>query len=352
MSIFLSIVIFLFALSILILGHEFGHFLAARRSNVKVLEFAFGFPPRLFSWRRKGTRFSLNLVPLGGYVKLLGEEGESQDKDSFTQKTVVVRAKIIVAGVLSNLLIAFLLFWLSFMGGVIPLLPSPALSSEKTNQILITKVAENSAAFKAGLKSGDIILGFASGEAFSKFTRENRGKEINLDIKREGQEFSLNARLGEEEEGPLGVFIYPLVLVKLKPLLALKAAFWQLKDLMVLTFQFMGRFLAQLFQKGQLSAEVGGPIAIFIVLKESLRFGWTMVLETIGLISATLALINILPFPALDGGRLSVVLAEGLARRKVLPPHIENLIHSLGFILLLLLLVAVTIKDVVRFVVK
>ncbi len=352
MSIFLSIVIFLFALSILILGHEFGHFLAARRSNVKVLEFAFGFPPRLFSWRRKGTRFSLNLIPLGGYVKLLGEEGESQDKNSFTQKTVVVRAKIIVAGVLSNLLIAFLLFWLSFMGGVIPLLPSPALSSEKTNQILITKVAENSAAFKAGLKSGDIILGFASGEAFSKFTRENRGKEINLDIKREGQEFSLNARLGEEEEGPLGVFIYPLVLVKLKPLLALKAAFWQLKDLMVLTFQFMGRFLAQLFQKGQLSAEVGGPIAIFIVLKESLRFGWTMVLETIGLISATLALINILPFPALDGGRLSVVLAEGLARRKVLPPHIENLIHSLGFILLLLLLVAVTIKDVVRFVVK
>lgn len=352
MTIFLTILVFLAGLGLLILGHEFGHFLAARRNGVKVLEFAFGFPPRLFSWRRRGTRYSLNLIPLGGYVKLLGEEGESRDKDSFTQKTVVVRAKIIIAGVLANLLIAFLLFWLAFMGGVIPLLPSSSLASEKTNQILITKVVDGSAASKAGLRQGDIILGFETPEALTHFTKQNKGKEVNFNLKREGKDFSLNAKLGEEEEGPLGVFIYPLVLVKLKPFLALKAAFLQVKDLVVLTFQFLGRFFAQLFQKGELSSEVGGPIAIFMVLKESLRFGWTMVLQTIGLISATLALINILPFPALDGGRLTMVLAEAVARRKVLPPRIENLIHSLGFILLLILLVFVTIKDVLRFVLK
>lgn len=337
----MSIIIVLAGIAILILVHEFGHFIAAKFFNVKVEEFGFGFPPRLFSKKIGETRYSFNLLPFGGFVRLLGEspiaEVPEEDKPrSFSHQKAWRRATIIVAGVVMNFLLGwFILSGLFLFGTAQP--------------VGITAVLPDSPAEQVGLKPGDIILGFDRAEDFISFVNENRGAEIRLNVKRGEETLTLNVVPRAEVppgQGALGVGVGELGFPKLNFLASIGQGFLTAIAISITILVALFNLVIGIFT-GQVAIEqFVGPVGIFQVASQAGGLGIAFLFNLVALISLNLMVLNIFPFPALDGGRLLFLLIEKIKGSPISPKR-ESAIIAAGFIFLLLLMIAITIKDIV-----
>ena len=353
-----TIIVFILILGLLIFVHEFGHFIVAKRAGVKVEEFGFGFPPRIFGIKKGETIYSLNLLPIGGFVKIHGEEGKPTDKQSpkgsdkgraFYNKPIRTRAVILVAGVTMNLLLAAFLLSIGYWLGL------PAVIDDQTTdlggvRIQITQVAFDSPASQAGIKMGDIITQFNKVGDMQKFVDEHKGQEITLTIQRGDKilEKTLVPRVNHpENEGPLGIALARTAIVSYPWYRALIMGITSTINLTWLIIAALGGLLWQLIMTGRLAIEIAGPVGIFNLTGQAAQLGFIYLLQLTALISINLAIINILPFPALDGGRLLFLAIEKIKGSPV-SQKIERLTHTVGFVILILLMIAVTWRDIVR----
>lgn len=347
----LTIVTFVLILGVFILVHEYGHFLIARLFKMKVEEFGFGYPPRLWKKQYKGVVYSINGVPFGGFVKILGMDAPSSEAGSFSHRKIWQRILVIIAGIAMNFLLAIVILSVAYSIGTTPLILDPAnLPGQKSSQILIGEVFKDSPAAKAGLQEEDSILGFAKIEDFQNYIRQNRGQSINLQIKHKRQVKNLQIIPSDNPEAPLGISLFSLTEVKMSPGWAIVTASRETIALSGALLKFIGKFFADLFTHGRVPSSVVGPVGIFVLTGEAVKFGLSAVLQLAVLLTLNLVWINLLPFPALDGSRLLFLIFEGLSRRKIVKMEVENLIHTIGFILLILLALAITYRDIMRLV--
>jgi regulator of sigma E protease len=357
---FITIITFIVILGLLVFIHELGHFLIAKVSGVKVEEFAFGFPPRIFSWKKKETVYAINLIPLGGYVKLLGEEGETGidntkkvDQSSYSAKPVSTRVAIVVAGVIMNFILAVILMTIGFSVGMPPLVSDPAqMTGIKESKVMVVYVQPNSVASRASIVANNIIDGFSSTTDLQKFTRENLGKEVSLTVQNNGQKEDLLVKLSDDKTAPLGVEIVPLTTVKQPVWRAFITSITETGKAIGALFSFLGNVIKSIFTTGHAGAAaegVVGPVGLFNFTAAAIKIGWIYVLQLLILLSINLGIVNILPFPALDGGKVLFLALEGIFRKKVVKQDVENIIHFVGFALLILLFIAITYRDIRNF---
>ena len=355
----LTIIAFVICLGVLILVHELGHFLAAKAFKVKVEEFSIGFPPRILSFRRGETKYSIGLLIFGGYVRMLGEEESSKDPRAFNNQSAWKRLVISVAGVLMNIILAWLLLTAGFIYGMAPIAtPSDLIPGEQVrSQIYIYETKADTPAAKAGLKSGDQIVNIKIDDQVivpksladvSNLTATNLGKTILMEIKRDGQSETLELVLSSEPSAPLGVIIINQAVVRVPWYQAPYVALRETYEITRMTFSFLGSFVKEIFTQGKVSDQVGGPIAIFSMSGAAARAGVIAFIQFVAMLSINLALINILPFPALDGSRALLMVLEQIFRKRVFRENVENIIHTVGFALLILLILAVTYNDIAR----
>lgn len=371
MSLFISIVVFILILAVLVLVHEFGHFIVAKKSGIKVEEFGFGFPPRAKKLFKRGdTVFTLNWIPFGGFVKIFGENPEDLEKHpedkhkSFSSKSKWTQAAVLLAGPVFNLLFAWLALSLMFIVG------APAVYNEqdaqyiKNPRISIVEIVENSPASEAGLLVGDSIVSLTYGpETFiiSDPTQisqivENRGAQaVEIKVQRKNTIFSTEAipsfGLFEGQSAPaLGVAIDRVGTLRLPIHKAIASGFERTWQLTKSTASFLGDLLSDLVtkEKADLSA-VTGPIGIVPVVGDALSIGFSFVVIIMSLISINLAIINLLPFPALDGGRLLFILIETI-KGSPIHPKTAGWINATGFLILLALMLVVTVRDIIQLV--
>ncbi len=339
--------------SVLVFVHEAGHFLVAKWRKVAVEEFGFGLPPRIWGKKFKGTIYSLNLIPLGGFVKLKGEDPEAAfigDIDSFSVKSKKSRAVIILAGVFGNLLFAWLIFSFLFAIG------NPSISGK----VVIEEVVSGSPAEFAGLQKDDVVLAIdgtevGTVEGLIVEVKRRVGREVGLLVERQGQALQLHLvprPEPPEEEGPLGVkiaMIEPEVTLTKHPLW--QAPWYALSEVGEITKKMIvgfGGMMVRIFTRGEVPTEVAGPVGIKAMTDGAASMGKRFFLQFVALLNLNLFIFNLLPIPALDGGRLLFLGFEAVLRRK-LNPKIEKIANSLSLALLLLLSVLVTIQDISRF---
>lgn len=342
----LTLLVFLLILGLLVFVHELGHFLAAKISGVKVEEFAFGFPPRVICHRRGETKYCINLIPFGGYVKMLGEEGDSDSPRSFSKKRARNKLFIIVAGVVMNFILAGFLFSAGYMIGMSPIrINSDVTGGVQESKVIIAQVNEDSPAQQSGLEVGDVIKGFESGDAFSEFTKDNLGKSVDVTILRNGEEITKEVKVSEKKDAPIGVGVVDVPTVKLGFLRALKYGFLEMILVTAYIFSMLKEVFIGLF-RGQIAGNIAGPVGIFNLTGEAVKMGVVYIIQWTALLSINLGLINILPLPALDGGRAVFILLEGIFRRKIVKAEIENILHFIGFVLLIIAIIALTFSEV------
>lgn len=353
---FVSIVVFIIILSILVLVHEFGHFIMARRNGVWVEEFGIGYPPRIFGKKIGETLYSINLLPLGGFVRLYGEqteEGVTKPDKAFINKSKKVRFVILFAGVMMNFLLAVTSFAIFYSFAGIP---------RDTNKVIISGVVKDGPADKAGIKPSEVVLAVdgikISGiDNFSNIIKERKGKETTLEILSEGQSSPQNISVTPrsdvpENEGPLGILItsteiyFPPIWQRpfFGTYFGFKDAFYWGQQ--VLTGLYT--MIKNLFQ-GQTPRDVAGPVGIFAITTEVAKTGILPLINFLGIFSVNLAVVNFLPIPALDGGRFLFIIIEKIFGRKVVP-RVEAAIHGAGMALLLLLMLVITFAEVKRLV--
>lgn len=350
----LTILIFLIILLVLVLSHEFGHFLFAKLAGVKVEEFAFGFPPRLGSFQKGETRYSFNLLPLGGFVKIFGEEGEeAADPRSFSARSFGTKLLIIAAGVLFNFLLAYFLISAGFMLGTPAALddadPNPSA------EIKITEIQRGSPAELAGLLPGDTLVSLNGLEAkkigeVQAFINENKGELLKISIKRGGSVMKYEAQVRNEVkpgEGALGIAMARFGVEKLSFFPALAKGLKTTADLTFLTAGALANFFRELFTGRSSFETVSGPVGIVSLVGDFSRFGFLFLIQLTALLSINLALINIIPFPGLDGGRAFFLILEKI---KGTPFHwkFTRAVHAAGFVFLLLLMILVTYHDILK----
>jgi regulator of sigma E protease len=355
----LTIIAFVVCLGVLILVHELGHFLAAKAFKVKVEEFSIGFPPRIATFKRGETKYSIGLLIFGGYVKMLGEEETSKDPRAFNNQTAGKRFIISIAGVVMNFILAWILITTGFIVGMTPMAtPSEEIPGQIVkSQIYIVETLPDSAAAKAGLKAGDEIVSFKindqetaldSLDSVSAFTAAHLGETVLIKIKRDSKELDQSVTLSANAEAPLGVSIFNQGIVKVA---WYKAPYVGLKEtcsLVGMTFDFLGSFVKQLFTSGKVSDQVGGPVAIFSMSGAAARAGIIVFIQFVAMLSINLALVNILPFPALDGARALLLVFEKIFKKRVLAENVENIVHFVGFAILIILILLISFRDVVR----
>jgi regulator of sigma E protease len=353
-----TILIFLGMLLALVLVHEWGHFIVAKKAGCKVEEFGFGFPPKIFSYTWRGTEYSLNLLPIGGFVRIEGEnmDEENPTPTSFASKGALWRIAILSAGVIMNLVLAALL--LAIESGIgAPTVVTPENRGELTNiMTYILAVAPNSPAEQAGIHPYDRIVKYSNENqpSFSdvqNITKEHAGTPVAIELERAGQHITLEVtpRANPPEgEGALGIGLGETGLLKspwyMAPIEGVKRT-----AIMVgaIVDQFAG-LIQKLFHRESVGQVLTGPIGIAVYTKEAASMGWSYFLEFAAMISINLAIINILPLPALDGGRILFVLIEKAFGKRV-PGNIESYVHTAGFVLLIGLMIAITFKDAYRY---
>lgn len=355
-----TVIIFIIVLGVLVLVHEFGHFYVAKKAGMKVEEFGFGFPPRLFGLKKGETTYSINLIPFGGFVKIYGENGENEnDPRSFASKSVGLRAKVIVAGVVMNLLLAvvFLSFGNAF-GLRIGLINNATIARDTKIQII--QVSQGSPAQIAGLKTLDEIIKLQKGfdvirptqvEEVQNFVKKYGGEEITVTIKRNGGEVNLKLipRLSPPPgQGAIGINLAKTGIVSYH----WYEAIWRgIHDTGIMAANItisLGVFFKNLFVDSSLNADVSGPVGIAVITGQAASLGFNYLLQFVALLSINLAVLNIMPFPALDGGRLLFIGIEKLKGSPV-PKKVEGFVNAAGFAFLIALMIWITVKDVSRF---
>ncbi|OGN05708.1 MAG: RIP metalloprotease RseP [Candidatus Yanofskybacteria bacterium RIFCSPHIGHO2_01_FULL_44_17] len=358
----LTTLIFIIVLGILVLVHELGHFILAKRAGMKVEEFGFGFPPRLFGIKRGETFYSLNLIPFGGFVKILGEDGQEQNNPrSFASAKVRTRAGVIVAGVVMNILLAVVLLAIGNAVGLrVGLIDDVSVRQAKDIKVQIIQVAPNSPAEQAGLKPLDEIAGFSVGQQLlgtssvtevQDFINKNLGKEVILLTKngRDLIENKITPRANPPEgEGALGISLATTGIVRYSWYEAIGRGAMDTVNIFRYTVLGYATIIKNIFYTGSAGVELSGPVGIAVITGKAARLGFTYLMQFTALISVNLAVLNIIPFPALDGGRLLFIGIEKLKGRPV-SRKVEATINAVGFALLIMLMIYVTTKDILKF---
>lgn len=350
-----------FLISLLCLGfiiflHELGHFVMARKHGIAVEEFGIGYPPKLFSFKKNGVIYSINAIPFGGFVKIL----EYGDKNSFAAQSLGKRASVLVAGVVSNFIIAFLVFTILFSVGM-PTFALPENYQEKAvSHVTIQGIEEGSPAFSAGLETGDIILGIkylneyypvSSVQDVQEKTAELEGKKIQLVIDREGNQVEIEVMLRQEAEaarGYLGVILNEEGYLQYSFIEAPGQSIIFMGVIAKETLTGLGRVFVNLFKGGGIE-ELAGPVGIMAITTRSFQWGWDYGFYILGLISYAFAIFNLLPIPAVDGGRILFLGIEKIRQRPI-AQKTELIINNVCFFLLIILLFVVTIKDINLFI--
>lgn len=339
------------ALSVLVLVHEFGHFFAARKTGVKVKEFGLGLPPRIFGKKFGDTIYSINWLPIGGFCNLYGEDGDGKGSEAFNNKNPWQKMLIVLGGVLMNLVLAVIIFSVVYTILGIP---------KETDKVKVIGVSKNSPAEQAGLKEDDVILKVGDKEIkkASELTAEvanYKGKNVQLEIE-EGQTHRSARTLVEvrenppEGEGAIGIAISNTEMVKVpwyRFYEGIGAGFKEAYYWGKIIVGGVGSMIGGLFQ-GKIPKDVSGPIGMYEATS-SIRNnqGLLAVVHFFGIVSVNLAVVNVLPFPALDGGRIIFVLYEMIFKKRA-NQKIEIVVNNIGMMILLGLILLVTIGDLRR----
>ena len=340
MSTVFTIIVAILFFGVLIFIHELGHFIAAKLNGVGVYEFSLGMGPKLFSVKRRETAYSLRLFPIGGYVKMVGEDEEAYSPDSFSQKSVWRRLTVLFAGPFMNFVLAIIVFVIiySLIGAV------------DTNKIG-TVVADSPAAV-AGIMDGDVIKSINGKKINNWYAVQNTmqtvsdGTAVPVVVLRGGTEmtFSVTPYYGpvnEDDNYPWKIGITNAV-VRYNFFTAIGIGFQQ-------TYEFTKQLLVALFQMitGQIPAEVTGPVGIVNILGDAIQANIRTVLMLLAILSINLGVVNLLPLPALDGGRMVFLLVEGV-RGKPMNPEREGMVHFIGLLALFALMIIITYQDIAR----
>ncbi|MEK7588200.1 MAG: site-2 protease family protein [Patescibacteria group bacterium] len=372
----MNIIIFIIILLVLVLVHEAGHFFTAKGFGVRVDEFGFGFPPKMMTLFKKGeTEYTLNWLPIGGFVKIFGEDPNEENTNgpeasrSFVNKPRWQQAIVLFAGIAANFLLAWLLFSIGFMTG----LPTSVQSAPKdvvlqNTHLTVLSVLKDSPAEIAGLKTGDKIVAVKSfgdantvktldqinPEAFTNFIRSQKDteiEEVEISYLRGNDATTLTAKmipkLNAENNPIIGISMDEIGILKL-PFFSAFVEGMKL-DWNVTKATVVGLFsiIKQAVQGENVSSSLTGPVGMVSVVGDASKFGFAYLISFAALISVNLAVINLLPFPALDGGRLLFLLIEKI-RGKRLNQNFANTANMIGFWLLILLMVYITYKDIAK----
>lgn len=371
-----TLIIFIAVLAVLVLSHEFGHFIVARKSGITVEEFGFGFPPRLIGIRRLrfggksswqiiwnkrqleqtlehhiGTLYSINLIPLGGFVKIKGENPDdeiAQDADSFSSKKTWQKASVLAAGVIMNFFLAAILLSIGYMIGM------PAVGDEvsQDSKLEVVETMSGKPAALAGIVAGDKIIKVGGIEhssvpEFQNYVNSHRTETVAFTIEREGKIFEKNIKpaLIDNNKFGIGVAILPVGKIQYVWYRAIYEGTITAGKYLIMIFVGLWTLVHGLFAGVAMKEAVAGPVGVAVLTGQAARLGFVYLLQLTAILSLNLAALNILPIPALDGGRLFFVFWNKIFRRPV-NPHTEQLIHTVGFVLMMFLVIMVTVKDI------
>lgn len=378
----MSIVIFIIILAVLVFVHELGHFLTARLFGVRADAFAIGFGPKIWAWRPKNkkgepseTEYSIRAIPFGGFVKIFGEDPDTESlsgpdsQRSFVNKPRWQQAIVLFAGVFFNFVLACLIYIFLFSYGVSTDIDTAHSYFKYTDnkRVIVTSVLENSPAYEAGLRMGDIIENTDSASVFRKDIEDSNGAYMDISYIHKGVSKTVslvpirtsslinnnkeelgNIKIDESKDNyAIGITMQDTLDLHLPPHLAIYEGFKYTGKMMYLTTVGIIDFIGQIFVGRADFNQVSGPVGLVGIVGDAFNVGLKSLLMLTAIISINLGIINLLPFPALDGGRIVVVGIESIIRRK-LPSKYLNIVNSIGFILLILLMIVVTYKDIMK----
>ena len=341
-----TFIVSLIVFGIIIFVHEFGHFVLAKLSGIRVEEFSLGMGPQIIGHKKGETIYSIRALPLGGFCKMTGEMGDDQnappDPKSFNEKSLLSRMSVIVSGSLMNFLLGALIFALMFS----------VIGTPKDYTNFIGQVMADSVAEKNGIKANDEIISI-NGQRLNSWSEitgvihNSSEKQLAIELKRDNETIFVTVTPQYDPErkvGFIGITPRDAIWERINILSGIGKGFTQTYLLTVEMIRQLGLLIT-----GQVSSDgVAGPVGIIQLIGESARFGWINVANLTALISINLGLINLLPIPALDGGRLFFLIIEAIRGGKKVEPEKENLVHFIGFALLMGLMVFITYKDIIR----
>ena len=357
------IVLFFVILLVLVVVHEFGHFIAAKLTGMRVDEFAVGFPPRIYGKKYGETTYAINALPLGGYVSIYGENSEhdeaKRDPRAFGNRPVWAQLITLSAGVIMNMVLALAIFIGLSYGNVQVSVDDPIYGARATNTVLMVVDAHpESPAFKAGIVPGSIVTSLGNGQTQATLTTATSAIKFIADHQHDPLAIEYVTPDGTRHDTVIAA-VYGLVpnkkaigvtfdvrgIVTTTPLEAISLGTEKTVSFTTLTLAALGELVKSIFQGENVIESLSGPIGIARIVTNTSTYGVEALLTLVAILSINLAIFNALPIPALDGGRFVIVVGEALVRRKLPYKYLAGS-NAVGIILLLILVIVVTIKDI------
>jgi regulator of sigma E protease len=351
----MTVFIFIAVLLLLIVGHELGHFFAAKWAKMKVLEFGVGFPPKMFGkkFSEDGTEYTINWLPLGGFVRIFGEDArQAEDPQAFPNRPKLHQAFVLFAGPLANIVIAVVLSTIALMIGTLSIVDADNAQGAQNTSVMIAEVLPASPADEAGIKPGTRIVSVETPEEFSNLVASSEDDVVvTIQYSGEEKEITVTPVTGlipdDPERRAIGVATALVGTLAYPPHVALwRAVVDTARDLVFIVVS-LGTLIGSAFTLSADVSQIAGPVGIATLTGDAASLGFGALLSFAALLSVNLAVINLLPFPALDGGRLLFLGVEVISRKRI-PLNIAATVNTVGFVILLLIMFAVTVQDVGR----
>jgi regulator of sigma E protease len=354
----ITLLIFALILGVIVVFHEFGHFFTAKRLGVRVDEFGLGFPPRLFGIKRGETTYTINLIPIGGFVKIHGEDGSNeQEPRSLSNRPAWQRILVLSAGVIMNIVLAAVLFSVGYGIGL-PSVVDDATKAKSIKDITvqIVSINENTPASEAKIEPGDQIkaldqIPVSTIEEIENYNATRIGQTVSVTLMRQDKQLTVPITLRDLDGTGTGKMGVSLVRTGIAQYSIPMAIWLGIKSSIIYLWAIIVSFytlIKNLFVGIPIGGDVAGPIGIAVLTGQVAKLGFIYLLQFTALLSLNLAVINFIPFPALDGGRALFVIIEKIRGKKI-NRDIETSIHNIGFTLLLILIALVTFRDLTKF---